>query len=257
MIKLILPVSKVDLHLAALLPGLFKRLTPDAKDRSITVAVCWEDARDTDELLISLKLVFGEVNQFILPDVPSAEGWPLAANHMFYGTAERLHEVHNKSPWFWFEADMVPLKMNWLSIIESEYTRVESATPYWGKINKSRYVNLATGEQFEKGEHLVGAAVYPADFLSRCPSAHYIGNLPFDIHIENDVAPRSYSSALYHHCWNCFYSGDDVQGRRLMSDLKPDPKRHSYAGPIPPEAAVVHGSKTTKLLDLLLQQVTV
>ena len=252
MVKLVFPVSFIDADQVTLLAYRLASFN-NLKDRDAIMVYCWGDQWDVDRPYDILTTAFRTVHRFIYPDPPEGMGWPEAPNHMFYSTAERLAEHHNKDPWFWFEGDVFPLKSDFLTQIEEEYETV--GKPYMGVINSSRYLK-PDGNQFEQGRHMVGCGIYPPDFTTRCSRVHFIPEkMPFDVWIEDEVIPDCHDTKLIFHAWN---TGKYhlVDGELIGKDLKNTTgERHQYGGrPVNHEAVLLHGEKTTSLFKLDLSK---
>ncbi len=252
MVKLVFPVSFVDSDLLTLLAYRLASFG-NLKDRDAIMVNCWEDQWDTDRPFDMLTKAFRVVHRWTLPDPPEGLKWPEAANHMFYLAAERLTEYGNKDPFFFFEADMFPLNPEFLSAFENQYEK--AGKPYLGVINSSRYLK-PDGSQFEQGRHMVGAGIYPADFLTRCNKIHFVPEkMPWDIWIEDEVVPDCHDTNLIFHAWN---TGKYhlVDGELIGKDLvNTTGNKHHYGGrPVNHEAVLLHGCKDSSLTKLDLSQ---
>jgi hypothetical protein len=252
LIKLVFPVSSVDVDQVTLLAHRLASLGT-LKERDVIFVYCWGDQWDVERPFDVLTKACRVVHKWILPDPPEGGRWPEAANHMFYSTAERLAEFHNKDPWMWFEGDCFPLKSDFLSQLETEYETAQK--PYMGAINTSRYLK-PDGEQFEQGRHMVGAGIYPADFTTRCGRIHFVPEkMPWDIWIEDEVVPDCHDTKLIFHAWN---TGKYhlVDGELIGKDLaNTTGNKHQYGGrPVNHEAALLHGVKDPSLFKLDLSQ---
>ena len=252
MVKLVFPVSFVDIEQVTLLAHRLASFG-NLKDRDATMVYCWGDQWDIDRPYDILCKAFRVVHRFIYPDPPEGLKWPEAPNHMFLSTAERLAEQGNKDPWMWFEGDMFPLKPTFLEAFENEYEKAKK--PYMGVINTSRYIR-PDGTQFEQGRHMVGAGIYPADFLQRSARVQFIPEkMPWDVWIEDEVVPDCHDTNLIFHAWS---TGKYhlVDGELIGKDLKNVVgSTHKYGGrPVNHEAVVLHGVKDSSLFKLDLSQ---
>ena len=162
--KLVLPVSHVDFKLAALLASYTATLGQMTEERCLVVST-WSAAWYMDPILEWIRPAFGSV-EYLKLATENEQGWPASASHLFFETCKHLHEHDNTEPWFWCEADALPLRAGWFQELKHEYE--EAGKPYMGKINDSRFENIKTGERFIKGKHMSGVAVYPANFLDMC-----------------------------------------------------------------------------------------
>lgn len=248
MIKLILPICEKDFPLVNLLGHRFIQFG-DMKERSLLVTACWADHFGVSDFCKAMEPYFKKIDYFIMPDVPEGDGWPEAANHLFYNTAQFLDERGNSDPWLFCEPDFFPLYSGWLDDFDKGYET--AGMPYFGNINATRFRDRRTGKLEVRGKHMVGAGVYPADFFTRCKSIHFLDHTPWDIEIQDEVVPECHDTNLIMHAWQtCNYKVSE--GLVVGEDVKrPNPSggiRHYYGGrPIPRGTAALHGVKDASL----------
>src|SRR6185295_3057273 len=89
----------------------------------------------------------------VLPS-EAPEAWPQGKNATFQNLVRWLDLQHNTEPFFWWEPDAIPLKRNWLAMIEAAHKA--GGQPFSG------YIYDALGSM-----DCVG--VYPPDFMSYSP----------------------------------------------------------------------------------------
>ena len=77
-------------------------------------------------------------------------GWPCGANAYWRETIRYLRNINNKSPWYWMESDVTPVKDNWLDEMEGDYYYHKK--PFFGCVSEASY-NYPL--------HLSGCAIYP------------------------------------------------------------------------------------------------
>ncbi len=247
---LVLPVSKADLKLATQLAGHLESLGNLGKHRLLMVGAynTFADAAALEEQLAPL---FAETNLFV-PDSECEIGWPQSANHLWARTVRHLQHSGNKEPWYWFEADNTPIREDWLDAVEIEYN--QAAKPFLGAVQPTRMLDRKTGE-FVKvdGEHVIGTCVYPADFPKRSLLWSYTriddgpDVEPFDVYLRHEIRPQTAVSKLIHNNWRTKNYEIDSDGRIYcdpIDDL-------SVYGPVPTNAAVVHGCKDGSLIEAL------
>lgn len=242
--KLVIPVSDVDLEKAKLLAARIIALGGMASEHVIVVSTM-RAAWDIQPVIETLQPGFQTTTLHVLPD-ECEEGWPESANHLFFGGATYLLESgNNEEPFYWFEADCFPVRPGWWSEFKAEYERAGKL--YMGCINVSRFYDRETGKEIEDGRHMVGTGIYPSRFLNWCGRIHYLTRIPWDVHIGPEVAPQCQHTELIAHRWGtCNYR---MEGGQLVCD---DTKHnwHKYAAPIPAAAAVIHGCKDSSLYAL-------
>jgi hypothetical protein len=248
MIRIILPVCARDFPLVNLLGHRFIKFG-DLKEKSLLVVACWKDKFEIPGFVEKLSPHLKLANYHIIPDVPEDMGWPTAANWMFYETAKYLDKVENADPWWWFEPDCCPLVPGWLDRCNEAYEI--GGKPYWGVVNTTRFRNRETGERIERGTHMVGSGVYPADFFKTCKAVHFLSEtIPFDLEIQDEVVPQCQPTMNIFHAHNtCRYKV--VNGEVIGEDIERPDRIASYGGrPIWAEAVVVHGCKDDSLYKI-------
>lgn len=241
MLRTALPISAADFQLAVHLLRRLISWKEELHDRSFVITASWADHFDVKELFLQFKTIFPNTAWAVLPDVPEDLGWPEAANHVFVETAK----VCAGEPFYFMEADNFPLQPCFIDSFESEY--VAAGKPYMGAIEPSRWT--IAGEYVEKGTHMVGTGIYPADFLTRCKLVHSIHSIPFDVYMESDIIPECHETKLISHHWSTKNYRFDDDGL-IMDDNVVRPGKHSYVKPVNSEAVVIHGCKDESLYKL-------
>jgi hypothetical protein len=247
---LVLPVSKADLKLASKLAGHLALLGNLARHRLLVVGTLMTKD-EAGVLKDQLAPSFAGVDLFV-PDSECELGWPQSANHLWARTVRHLQRTGNQDPWYWFEADNTPIREDWLDAVETEYN--QAAKPFLGAVQPTRMLDRNTGE-FVKvdGEHVIGTCVYPADFSRRSLLWSYTridaapDVEPFDVYLRHEMRPNTAVSQLIHNNWRTKNYEIDADGRIYcdpIDDL-------SVYGPVPTNAAVVHGCKDGSLIEAL------
>lgn len=235
--KFVIPVSQSDVHLLPKTVVAFKHLG-GWKNHSILLAGSPSCAPQCAAAAQELKEVCGSVqHESISSD--HAGGWPAACNKHFYDTVVILERMGNQVPWMWFELDCTPIRANWQDILETAYNRAK--TPFMGHVRPTAEVTKPP----EKGSHMVGAGIYPANF-GQIAAAEYRAmpkNLPFDIYLR----------------WRVTRSG--VTNTPLIAHAHNTHEYTHRAGNLEPvegmqipvkKVVVVHGCKDGTLVDLLM-----
>jgi len=247
---LVLPVSKADLKLASKLAGHMALLGNLARHRLLVVGTMLTKD-EAGVLKDQLAPSFAGADLFV-PDSECELGWPQSANHLWARTVRHLQRTGNKDPFYWFEADNTPIREDWLDAVETEYN--QAAKPFLGAVQPTRMLDRNTGE-FVKvdGEHVIGTCVYPADFSRRSLLWSYTridaapDVEPFDVYLRHEMRPNTAVSQLIHNNWRTKNYEIDGDGRIYcdpIDDL-------SVYGPVPTNAAVVHGCKDGSLIEAL------
>lgn len=241
--KIVMPISHVDIEQAKLLA---KQLVTFGMDKKVIVVSTWRATWDIDALV---ELLGNSFLECVSLQSECEVGWPESSNHLFYESATFLQKINNDEPWLFMEADMFPIMSSWYGDLLDEYN--SAGKPYMGVIGANVYVNKLTGKTWIDGKHMVGAGIYPADFLQRCKSVHYLDYYPWDIAISSEIIKEVHHTNLIAHRWNtCNYRYDNSGDFIIMDDI---PKEFvgPRAKPIPLETVLVHGVKDSSLYNLL------
>jgi hypothetical protein len=249
MILPVFPVSYGDFMLARSLADRISKLG-GMQDHEALVISSWRVKLDAPEIVAILTKAFKKV-EMIVPEFEE-EGWPAGPNSMFLAVADHLEATGNPYPWFFMEADLFPLRASWLAELEQGYEEaVKAGKPYYGVINDSRFINLETKERFVLGRHMVGAGVYPPDFMTRCKTIEAIDPLiSWDTHIGPEILPDASDTKLISHRWGTknYHMKD---GKLCMEAVDPV-NFHDYSAPVDSRACIVHGAKDFSLYKLAL-----
>jgi len=239
-IKIVLPVCDVDLHQVESLAWRMKQL--EDYD-NIAVVATWAANWDVDHLL---KMI--EPQWYHAIQDSNEMGWPEASNHLFYRTALFLREQGNTDPWFFMEGDCLPLKKGWRQALETEYEK--AGKPYMGVVTDTVYMDTATKRRWTEGKHMVGAGIYPADFLTRCQGIHTVDRHAWDVVIGDEILEDVHHTDLICHRWQTQNYRYNEEGLLIMDDVPKDDV-DSRVKPVPKEAVVLHGVKDFSLAKLL------
>ena len=185
------------------------------------------------QVMDAARAAFVHVDHFVYDRVPMPR-WPFGPNWAFQSTAWHIYERVGR-PWFWMEADCVPLREGWLSEWFDEYAHC--GKPFMGAVVPGR-------------QHMNGTAIYPANFPEVSPAAMKAADVAWDWVMQNDTIPLTHNSKLLFHFWGV------VNGMP-----------HPYDGPpanfltqadvdrwIPPHAVLVHRAKFGTLQDRLRER---
>lgn len=246
---MILPVFPVSYGDYGMAKSLAERIVGlgGMQDHEALVVASWRVKLDAPEIAALYAKAFKHVD-FTVPEFEE-EGWPAGPNSMFLAAADYLAAKNNPYPWFFMEADLFPLRASWLQELETGYEA--AGKPYYGVINDSRFINMETKERFVLGRHMVGAGVYPSDFMTRCKTIEAIAPLiSWDTHIGPEILPDTADTKLISHRWGTknYHMKD---GKLMMEALDPV-NYHDYSAPVDPQACIVHGAKDFSLYKLAM-----
>jgi len=181
-------------------------------------------------LIARLKTCFAQVDTFVYPR-PQGR-YPHTANQAWQHTA--LHMAKQDCSWFWFEADAIALRKDWIEQLQAEYDRA----------NKS-WMGVIVPHM----DHLTGCAVYPPDAAARMPSAMKATDQAWDMLTKEEVVPHCHNSRLMFHVWSLVGGmphpvggGDEPRG------ITPEQFNRWPIG----DAVFLHRIKDSAILDGLL-----
>lgn len=143
------------------------------------------------ELAQLAEQVFAKVN--LITNGESVIDWIKGPASLFYEAA-RWIETSNPQPWLWLETDCVPLRANWLDLIEAEYRQQKK--PFMGVV----YEKSPTDSPSLPQVNFSGVAVYPGDAWTRLQQFKD-SPLNFDIAFNPAVVPEAAHTGLIQHFW--------------------------------------------------------
>lgn len=238
MLRLVIPISHVDSDLALKLLAHLSEEGDSAKGSPITLVLSRSLSGEADKF----RKVAGEVSEDVDVHVMTSEderGWPHSANRVFQAAVQHLCDSGNKLSWLWLEADSTPLTRDWLSKITTEYALQRK--PYLGTTRPTILRDKDGVAHGTDGEHLIGVAVYPADFYRRSLLWRYVSGGPFDVYCRWEICPVAHVSELIAHNWKSTnFRGD--REKELVWDGEDQT-------PLPANSVLHHGCKDGSLLD--------
>lgn len=256
---LVLPVSHVDLGMALNMAKWAKGLGPYGRHRALIV---WAKEIQHHDRRLFRTLVDGwglELVAEIEPVLKLDEmGWPAGPNGMFRQTVMHIQRSADlRMPWYFFEADNLPIVPGWLDRIEADYMRTRHQYPCMGVLENS-WVEARSGNTVKRipvGKHLVGTAVYPWELMRFTTAFMSCGNRAFDVVMQNDLVPyyARHTNLIQHNWLTCNYRW---QGDRLVCDAAEGkiPGQKGYAlnhDVVIGTSVVVHGCKDGSLLSAM------
>lgn len=135
-------------------------------------------------------------------------------------------------PWLWMEYDAVPIKPDWLEVLEGLY--VKGGQPFAGPV----VPNLG---------HVNGTSIYPPNTPGMLREAFTHTETAWDVAAKKEMAGRTTNlHPVYFHTWGVH------QGKLhpFLGD-SPDFANDALFRQIPPEAVIAHRSKDGHLIDRL------
>lgn len=222
-------------------------------DRHHVLLICPEgvESKDIEDPIFS---AFGNIH--VAKYTEKRKGWPDGPNQCFAVAAEIVQAIPGNEPWLWLEADCVPVRPAWLDEIEAEYR--------FGQKDIMGNVNSTFGMDGKvSGQHVTGVAVYPHDFLKKCPVLRTIvesnaqyraqGHLPpaFDCYIAPYVLPNYCESHTIQQFWKSHNFRESPDGIRC--DFS---KPYGASNVVRRDAVLIHGCKDFSLLDIIQRRLT-
>lgn len=146
--------------------------------------------------------------------------------------AKTMHALYRN--WLWLEADAVPLKPNWLSVLQNVYDN--SHKPFAGPV-------------VEGAGHLNGTAIYPANTPDMLPRTMSHTNNAWDVEAKDEMAGWVKDIGhIFFAAWGV------VHGRLnpLEGESPSFPPGSPLLNQIPKTAVVFHRCKDGSLIDRLM-----
>lgn len=183
-IQVVLPVCPKDFDLMLSNLGWHRELE-ERKEARAVLSLDESLSVEQRELIEQLAWdAFSEVECFVYPACPNTS-WPQGPNWAFQHTAR--HMKPTQRPWFWMEADCVPIQPNWLEVLSQEYRRCRK--PIMGVIVPGM-------------GHCNGTAVYPSNFCDLSRKAMQCTDTAWDGIMKEETIHLTYdASNVMCHVW--------------------------------------------------------
>jgi hypothetical protein len=219
---------------------------------------CIEGTPLIEEIRSELLKAFGVVQRIVATD--GFDGWPLGPNQMFSDAA--VQRYSGGIPWMFWEPDCVPMKPRWMDSLYEQYKRKPSIL---GHIYEASIGTNGKGVN----NMVVGAAIYPHNFLDYCPLARNLSqyNLnyknsgvlpqPWDVYCRYEFLKIARDTPLIRTYWKSVnyqekdgrvvFFAEDPEAQAIQNVTCPDRT-------LSPEALVVHGCKDGSLHRAIVAQ---
>lgn len=246
---LVLPISRFDFPRVAKLAEVFGKLGGLSEQEALVVSI--EDNGDlAEEYAALLRPLFKKVGVKLFGGM-CPTGWPMACNFYFAQTARYLEfERGLQEPWYFFEADTVPLRPGWFDALVTEYN--QSGKPFMGVRQETLRRNPETNVVVVEGHHMVGTGIYPPDLSNFSILYKAVGPDPWDVLCQWEIAPRMHPTELIQHNWGTANYRMGYGGAVVCEDHVASPWGISHAKALRPDAMLLHGAKDDTLADLVL-----
>lgn len=170
---------------------------------------------------------FSKVYQTHYPKPPRGT---IAATWAFLHAARTMQQMGH--PWLWFEPDTVPLKPNWLEVLQEEYDLC--GQPFCGPIVPHR-------------GHMNGTGIYPANTPELIPHTMNSPNRVWDWEMKSEMIDLCHDcSRVFFHCWG------EIGG--ILNPIEGNPadfRNPEFVKQIPASAVIMHRAKEGTLIDAL------
>jgi len=246
---ILLPISRADSSLAVKLADHIHRLG-GVKRHDLVLFYAGKQALEAADQIEDI--LVKDFNTIVKVDslVTEESGWPKSANMMFRNAIRWLERDSGYTgPAYFFEADNVPLKPSWADELQDEYLRQQ--VPVLGVIHDTVWT-LADGKRVGVGgKHVVGTAIYTIPMTPYSRLWKHItpqGRTPFDVFLENELAPKAGHTDLIQHNWST--KNYRREKGKIVCDADDGRPGSCYEQPVRSDAVVLHGCKDGSLFDL-------
>jgi hypothetical protein len=112
-------------------------------------------------------------------------GWPQAPNFAFQTTARTM--IRFNRPWLWLEPDAIPVKPDWLTVLQREYLRA-------GRKFMGAVVPMMG--------HMNGVGIYPPNTPTIIPRGMRATSGAWDTDMRDEMIDKCHDAGhLIQHCW--------------------------------------------------------
>jgi len=180
-------------------------------------------------------------------------GWPHGPNFYWAQTIKYLSDSKNESPWLWMEMDCIPVKNNWIKLLEQEYD--ESPMKILGVIQEN-VPFFIRGDRIKTGEHVNGVAIYPPDLHKILPEYVNVLNsdTAFDTLFMVPLTEQAQNTNQIQFCYRTIKY--KWVNNELVGEQNPEWARNRlddriFNNPISSSAVLVHGCEDGSLSRLI------
>lgn len=186
-------------------------------------------AQVVQQVVSLAKEVFCSVHQTSY-NVPHGTGFP--QTYAWQHAARTMQKMDR--PWLWMEADAIPLKKQWLSVLQNVYDHC--GLPFAGPV-------------VSKGMHVNGTAIYPANTPDICPRTMSHCRNAFDVEMKDEMIHLCKDIG---HILFCAWGIKNGHLNALEGEAPSFPPGSTHLlNQIPRTAVVFHRDKSGSLIDRL------
>ena len=258
--KIVVPISSSDTHLLDDFVALFRALGGAPRQDVYLLPT----RGVTSEARIACEAMQARCRkcEVITWDKDNAEVQPIAGNFMWKHAVTEMGLQENKGdrqPWYFMELDNTILKAGWADALESEYAM--SGCLFMGASAPSRFRledGTITTDVHIPGHppnipFMVGTGIYPVAVPKWTKGQWaYAKYESWDKFLKFYTARSLHVTKLIQHRWKtCNYRRD---GDQIICDNDPkNPDKTDNAGPVDPNAMILHGCKDGSLMRIVLE----
>jgi len=180
--------------------------------------------------------LFKQVLDHQYPTWNGSQSWPTPQNWAWQCAARYISKVFTES-WFWWEADAIPLKPGWITMLEEAHYK--GGKPFSGHI-------------VEGMGHMTGVGIYPANVPGLSADAMITRAQPFDVFLGSVIRNRvNPINRLIQHVWNLT---PDLKPTRDLSCSAPSfPTQKVVQEVVSPLSVIFHRCKDLSLSSRLAE----
>jgi hypothetical protein len=144
------------------------------------------------------------------PENQGIAAWPEGPNACFKQINWFYHHGKLSGPFFWLEADCVPVVPDWLDLIADEYQR--GGKPFMGAIVEP---DSHLGRVGRVPRHMTGNAVYPEHPYKLAPRIMEATHTCWDVLAASQILPQCHPTTLIQHDWR----RPEIKDRQELSKI--------------------------------------
>ena len=245
--KIVIPIADSDVHRINLFAWAINEYGP-YPEHELLIVSSKDSMFFADKLYELIKDNFGKKSLSTFTGIIE-KGWPIGPNIYWKMTIELLRETGNTSPWLWMETDLVPLKKNWINLLEAEYNR--AGKPFMGAIESNK-LRTRKNVEVKFGEHMVGIGIYPPEINKYISDWEFIDDIEkaFDWVLGWQIAPQTHDSEMILNSYRTInYRLED--GKITCNNSHTNFSSHDYNRPITNKTVLHHGCKDQSIIYLM------
>ena len=176
---------------------------------------------------------------------------PQSPNAQFAYVADWIARQGAQCPWLWMELDCRPIKENWADLLEQEYLR--SGKPFVGNIVPTPYKPQEEWVTLPDDFMMMGVGMYPANLPELVPLVRDLGIGPrgapyaFGVYLRQSMMGIGWHDTKLIADKNSTGNYRMENGTLICDHVEGAIPRRPRAGPVNPEAVLIHGCKDDSL----------